>query len=68
MGFANLCVSEELETTRNGDKKHVGISDVYFLVYNNIKAFYWKENFGDIDTNVIKVYSIVFVISHVKLT
>jgi hypothetical protein len=44
MGFPNICVSKECETTTNGDEKHVGISDAYFHVYKRGKAFYGKDN------------------------
>ena len=49
MGFANMCVSEESETTMNGDEKHVGISDAYFhiyiYIYNKGKTIFGKENY-----------------------
>jgi hypothetical protein len=68
MRFANKYISRESKTTGNGDEKHVGISDTYFHVYNKGKAVCGRENFGDLDVNVIKVYTIVFIISHDKLT
>jgi len=68
MGFANLSGSKESEKTRNGDEKHVGISDTYFHVYNKGTAVYEKNKLGDLDVNVINVYIIVFIISHDKLT
>ena len=68
MGFANISVCKGSEKTRNGDQKHVGKSDTYFHVYNKEKAFYGKDILGDLDVIAIKVYSIVFVISHYKLT
>jgi len=68
MGFANICVSKESETTRNADEKNVGTSHTYFHEYYNGKAVYGKDNLGDLDVNVIKVHSIVFIISHDKLT
>ena len=68
MGFSNISVCKESETTTNGDQKHVGKSDTYFHVYNKGKAVYGKDNLGDLDVNAIKVYTIVFVISHDKLT
>ena len=67
MGFANISGSKESEKTRKGEEKHVGISDTYFHVYNKGKAVYGKDNLGDLDVKAIKVYSIVFVISHDKL-
>jgi len=63
-----ICVSKELETTRNADEKHVNISDTYFHVYNKGMAVYRKENMGDLDINIIKVHYIVFIISHDKFT
>jgi hypothetical protein len=39
-----MCVSEELETTMNGDEKHVGISDAYFHIYIYIrKGHFWRR-------------------------
>jgi hypothetical protein len=61
MGLANIGVSKEWKTTRNGD-------DTYFRVYKKGNAVYGKENLGDSDINVITVYSIVFIISQDKLT
>jgi len=39
MGFANIRVFKEPETTGNGDEKHGGISDAYFHVYNKNKLW-----------------------------
>jgi len=66
MGFANICVSKESETTRNANEKHVCMLHIYFHVYNKGKAVYRKENLGDLDINVIEVYTTVFIISHDK--
>jgi hypothetical protein len=68
MGFAYICEYKESEMTRNGNDKHVGVSDTYFHVHNTGKAVYGKENLGDLNVHVIKVNSIVFKISHDKLT
>ena len=68
LGFTNICLDTESETTRNGDEKHVGILHTYFHEYYNGKAVYWKDNLGDVDVNVIKVYTIVFIGSHDTLT
>jgi hypothetical protein len=61
MEFSNIRVSKEFETTRNGEEKHGGIADAYFHVYSKGKAIYGKGYFGDMDVDVIKVYSILFI-------
>jgi len=67
-GYANISVYTESERTRNADEKHVGTSHTHFHEYYNGKAVCGKDKLGDIDVNVIEVYSTVFIISHYKLT
>lgn len=66
--MADICLSTEPETTRNADEKHAGTSHTHFHEYYNGKAVCGKDKLGDLDVNVIKVYSIVFIISHEILT